>query len=474
MVKKKSRLKRLGIVLLILLLAVGAWMIVDKVIFRPVFSENAKTRHLVVISVDALDARDFEVMKTLPNFKQIMDSGSYAREVVSVYPSLTYPSHTSIATGTYPDRHGVFANELNEPGIREQSWHWYKKEIKVPTIYDIAKKSHMDVATLFWPVTAGARVDYNIPEIWPVKGESQTWLTLKNGSPLFLLTAELKFGKLRDGSKQPMLDNYTAASAAYLMRSKKPNLSMIHFTDLDHQRHKHGLNSPEAMDALKRMDDRIGQIIEGAKDGGIYDETTFIILGDHGFMDADYMIRVNTEFTREGLITADANGKVTDWKAYTNYCDGSAQVYLKDPGDSQTLKKVGEILDRLKNDPNSGIEAVYTKEQAAAKRVTGDFVYMLEAKSGYFFMNDWTGDLVVKIDKNNIIEDDDYSYQSTHGYDPTKPGYRTFFMASGPGIRKGVVLPSINLVDEGPTMAALLGLEMPDTDGVILKEILED
>jgi predicted AlkP superfamily pyrophosphatase or phosphodiesterase len=454
--------------------ATAVIMMINSIISRPIFSSTAKTKHLVVISIDALNAMDYDQMVTLPHFKEIMDKGSYAREVVGIYPSLTYPSHTSIITGTYPDKHGIYANEVNEPGVKEQRWYWYNKDIKVPTLYDIAKKSNMKVGILFWPVSAGAKVDYNLPEIWTVKdSENQTLLSLRSGTPLFIIGAELKYGKLRDGKKQPNLDNYTAAVSSDTIRTKKPNLMLIHLTELDHERHKHGVMSDEAKDALKRMDDRIGQIIQSAVDAGIYDDTTFVVLGDHGFLDINKRICINTVFAKEGLINVDSKGKVTDWKAYVNYCDGSAQVYLKDQNDKEALSKVGKILYNLKNDPDSGIEALYTKEQAAAKKVSSDFLYMLEAKKGYAFSNDWEGNLIVNIDKSKIDDNDDNSYCATHGYDPLKPGYRTFFMACGAGIKKGVMVPSVNIVDEGPTMAKLLGLNMPGTDGKIIDGILK-
>lgn len=472
--KKRGRWKKAGIVLLAAVAALLIWTGIRSIIFRPQFSGSAKTKHLVVISVDALNAMDYDDLVKLPHFKSILDRGSYAKEAVSVYPSLTYPSHTSIVTGTYPAKHGIYTNEVSEPGVMEQRWHWYTKEIKVPTVYSIAKKSNMKVGMVFWPVSAGADVDYNLPEIWTVGNMgNQVLLTLQNGTIPFIIESELRFGSIRDGSKQPMLDNYITASMSQLIRSQKPNLVLAHLSELDHVRHKSGFMSTEAKEALKRMDDRIGQVEQAVKDAGIYDETTFIILGDHGFLDADYRIHLNAAFRKEGLIEVDTSGNITNWKAYANYCDGSVQVHVKDPGDIETINKVGTLLNKLKGDPASGIEAVYSKEQAAQKGVSGDFVFMAEAKQGYFFMNEWMGDMIVKIDKSNIIEDDTNSYLATHGYDPLKPGYSTFFMAAGKGIKKGVVIPSINIVDEGPTMAALLGLEMPDVDGKVLNEIIE-
>jgi predicted AlkP superfamily pyrophosphatase or phosphodiesterase len=201
-----------------------------------------------------------------------------------------------------------------------------------------------------------------------------------------------------------------------------------------------------------------------AKDAGIYSDTTFIVLGDHGFQDTDYKICMNTAFRDAGLINVNKNGKLTDWQAYVNSCDGSAQVYLKDNNNSETVKKVEQILDQYKNKTDSCIKEIYTKEQCKEKGVTGDFSYMLEANRGYYFANDWT--------QKDVINSRDY-YAATHGYDPSTPNYRTFFLASGAGIRKGVVISSINIVDECPTMAKLLGLKMANVDGRILDEIIK-
>lgn len=461
--------------LLCIIIIIAAAVKIKDYATRPVFSSSAKTKHLIVISVDALNAQDLDELETLPHFKELLDKGSYAKEVVGVYPSLTYPSHTAIITGTYPDKNGIYTNEVVEPGVMKQKWFWYKKDIKVPTLCDIAEQSNMKVGTIFWPVMAGADVDYNMPDIWTTKdGENQSLLTLKSGTPIPVLEIYLRYSKLLVKNTQPYIDNFSAAASCYIIKSKKPNLLLMHMSEVDHARHKHGFMSQNAKDALKDADKHIGEIIQAAKDAGIYDDTTFVVLGDHGFADVNYKICLNVAFRNAGLINVDSKGKLTDWKAYANYCDGSVQIVLKNNKDTETMDKVKEILYNLKSDPASGIKEVYTKEEAAAKRVTGDFVFMCEAKPGYYFTNDWNLDEVInKIDPSQFDEYNDTYYVATHGFDPLTPNYRTFFMASGAGIKKGFVVPSINIVDEGPTMAQLLGLRMDHTDGKVIEDIIQ-
>ena len=45
-------------------------------------------------------------------------------------------------------------------------------------------------------------------------------------------------------------------------------------------------------------------------------------------------------------------------------------------------------------------------------------------------------------------------------------------MAVGQGIRQNIVIPAMHLVDEGPTLASLLGLDLGKTDGRVRAELL--
>jgi len=75
---------------------------------------NLTNKHLVVISIDGLKAADFDIISNLPTFSQCIQKGSVVRNVKSIYPSLTYPAHTTIVTGKYPKNHGVVNNKLLE------------------------------------------------------------------------------------------------------------------------------------------------------------------------------------------------------------------------------------------------------------------------------------------------------------------------------------------------------------------------
>ena len=98
-------------------------------------------RKLYIISLDAFGADDLAFAKTLPHFQEIINRSALVKEVESVYPSLTYVAHTSIATGMYPNRHGVVHNTHLQPERQSPDWYWYAKEIKKATIFDVAKQA---------------------------------------------------------------------------------------------------------------------------------------------------------------------------------------------------------------------------------------------------------------------------------------------------------------------------------------------
>lgn len=62
---------------------------------------------------------------------------------------------------------------------------------------------------------------------------------------------------------------------------------------------------------------------------------------------------------------------------------------------------------------------------------------------------------------------------ATHGYLPGKPGYQTVFMAKGPDIMENTDILSMCLVDEGPTLARILGVSLPETDGKVITAMLK-
>ena len=96
---------------------------------------------------------------------------------------------------------------------------------------------------------------------------------------------------------------------------------------------------------------------------------------------------------------------------------------------------------------------------------------MVEAKEGYYFVDEVLGETVeevLNIDGCKIK----HKISGAHGYLPSRKNYKTFFIAAGKSIKKGVVLKSGKLINHGPTIAKLMDLNLDNIDGEVEERIL--
>ncbi|MDW2800786.1 ectonucleotide pyrophosphatase/phosphodiesterase [Clostridium boliviensis] len=424
---------------------------------------NGKAKHLIVISYDAFSEDNWEKASRLPNLSRLIENGVSSTKLKSVYPTLTYVVHTTMMTGVYPDKHGIYHNNPLQPFVREedQAWFWFRKDIKVPTVYEALKKHRMKSAAILWPVTGKASIRYNMPEIKAIGRENQALKILKNGNPFYCMRLERKFGKIRKGIEQPYLDDFTVMCGTDTILEKKPELLMIHFIDLDDAKHHYGTDSAEIDQVLLRMDERIGKMMAAVLEAGISEETVFMVLGDHGQKNVRYKVRLNQLLKEDGLIF-EKNGKL-HWRAYLQSTGGSAYLHVKED-DEEAKGRALRIIQTAAEEERLGIEKIYTEEELKAFHAFPVSGCMLEAKMGFSFDDSLTGPLVTDLKEENKT-------YATHGYSPEKSEYNCCFVVSGKGIRKGYQLGEIHMVDIAPTIASILGVEFGSCDGRVLEEV---
>ena len=76
--------------------------------------------YVVLISFDGL-RHDYLDRVDTPGFDRLAATGAVADALIPVFPSLTFPSHYSIATGMYPASHGIVGNQFYDPARDEPS-----------------------------------------------------------------------------------------------------------------------------------------------------------------------------------------------------------------------------------------------------------------------------------------------------------------------------------------------------------------
>ena len=422
-------------------------------------------RKLYIISLDAFGASDLEFAKTLPHFQEIFNRSARVKEVESVYPSLTYVAHTSIATGMNPNRHGIIHNTHRQPERQSPDWYWYAKEIKKATMFDVAKQAGYTICTLLWPVTGKSpSIDYNLAEIFPNSSwQNQVMVSAFASSTKYALKMNKKYGSLRNGIAQPELDEFVTAIAVDTIKTKQPDLLAVHLVDLDSMRHEYGVLSDQAKEAVIRMDRHLGQIIDAMKEMNIYEDTVLAVMGDHYQIDTHTVIRPNYLFLDKGWQTIDRKRNIKDWKVLAKAADGACYIYRKDLSVTNKM-----ILDALKGIEDR-VETIYSAAEARKMGADENCLFILEAKPGYYFESDVLYPFMESTAKNLP---DRKLHSATHGFSPKKKKYATTLMVSGPGIDKDAVVEKGRLIDEGPTLLHAIGLKFPEaTDGRIINKI---
>jgi predicted AlkP superfamily pyrophosphatase or phosphodiesterase len=414
---------------------------------------------LLVISVDGLrpdyiTAADAHGSR-IPNLRRFLKEGTYAEGVQGVVPTVTYPSHTTLVTGVWPAKHGIFANGTFDPLQKnQQGWYWYAEDIRVPTLWDATAQAGRTTASIQWPVTVGAHITWNIPEFWRASSPDDAKLLRAVSTPGLLAGAQAELGEYHGGiDTSAEGDEIRGRYAQWILEKKHPALLTLHLTALDHVEHKTGPFSPEAIAILERLDAVIGNLRETAE--RLAPGRVFIaVVSDHGFAKTDKQLNLFPVFKEAKLFTVDEKGKVADWKAMPWVTGGSAVIVLKDPKDSATLTQVRELLAKLARDPANGIDRVLEANELHERGGYPTASFFISLKPGWRTGSTLEGPVLSKVKPGG-----------THGELPDLPDLRASFFLVGPGVPAGRSLGLIDMRDVAPTLAHLAGLSLPNADG---------
>lgn len=443
--------------------------------------EEKKKRRILVFSVDALVSEDIEYLKTCPNFKKYLGGGARVMKMRTIYPSVTYPAHVSMMTGCYPEKTGVVSNYSFSLDSKEDSWQWFSDVIRVEDIFTAAKKAGYTTASVFWPVTGRhPDIDWLIDEYWMPQagdtlrssferaGSKPEVLDIIESNAHLLAPSYLKTGR-KNFSVHPEVDNFLVKCCCDIIRKFRPEVTFVHNGNIDNGRHTNGVFGEWLQPALDIVDKAIGDLGESLEAIGELENTDFFLVSDHGQLDIKRTIKPNLLLARLGLLKANAKGKVTEWKAYCRSNAMSTLIYLHDPDDKETYDYLYSELKKMRDEGIYGFSEVFTREEAKEKEhLDGDFAFCLETDGYTSYSDSCREPLLAPLD----VTDFRFGH-ATHGYLPEK-GPQPVFCAKGPHIRDGVTLDMRHTVDEAPTYAKLLGVELPEAQGTAIEEVLKD
>jgi predicted AlkP superfamily pyrophosphatase or phosphodiesterase len=204
----------------------------------------------------SLDGTSPEVgRRDLPSLAEIARRGAWARRLVPVFPTNTFPNHVTLVTGVHPDQHGIVDNAFLDPlrGVYDKdadpTW------IEVEPLWSLVEGHGLRTASYHWVGSEGP---------WRSGRGPSHWRRFDSG------VAE------RDKVAQILawLDLEPA--------SARPRLITAWFHGADHAAHRDGPDSPEVARALRAQDPALATLVAGLESRGAFETTTLIVVSDHG------------------------------------------------------------------------------------------------------------------------------------------------------------------------------------------------
>lgn len=213
---------------------------------------RAKAKRVVLIALDGIRVDGFVQAKT-PNLDALLAEGVLSLDTRVVMPSVTLPNWTSHLTGSGPEQHGVTDNsweisKIKLPAIKSDSEGYY------PSVFQVLKEGLPGVKTAFY---------YN-------------WINLFYPYNKKFLD-EVSY--LKDDAYVP---NYEKAYSFMMTNKNKPTLIFLYTVHTDHAGHKYKWMSPEYIRSIEEADVEIGRLIDRMKADGLFKDTHFMFLSDHG------------------------------------------------------------------------------------------------------------------------------------------------------------------------------------------------
>ncbi len=211
-----------------------------------------KSKRIILIALDGISIEGYQKARH-PNLDKLAEQGVLSLKTRNVMPSVTLPNWTSHLTGSGPEQHGVVGNDwtlenIKLPAIVKDNSGYY------PSIFEVLKKQVPNVKTAFY---------YNWgPLVYPY---NQNYLD------------EVSFLE-NDG----YVENYRKAFDFIVENKNQPTCVFLYSVHTDHAGHKHNWMSPEYIQSIEEADVHIGEFLSWMKEKGLYKDTHFMFISDHG------------------------------------------------------------------------------------------------------------------------------------------------------------------------------------------------
>ena len=360
-----------------------------------VFAEKEAT--VIVISMDGM-RHDISKINDLDAFERIATMGLKAEHLIPVYPSTTYPGHVSLATGVYPDQHGILHNSFYDS---KEGYFNYPDQgdlIDVPPIWVLAEQAGIPAAVFFW---VGSETDWN-----------DVGASFRKAPFDESVSEETKIKQITE-----WLD---------LDDKARPRLIMSYWDGIDIIAHQEGPTGPLIKKQILRQNHLLRELLNEIDKRDAWDYISLFVVSDHGMTEVSNYIMLGDLIKQSGIeITASSGPAV-------------AHLFMDQKSKVAALSFFSK---------QANIQA-YDKHDLP--------------KSFHLNHPTRTGDIVLITDPPNMFTNNvNAQPKGMHGYSPQLADMKGIFYAIGAAIEPKA-LGSVHQIDLAPTIADILGIKDTD------------
>ncbi|CAN5547504.1 ectonucleotide pyrophosphatase/phosphodiesterase [soil metagenome] len=375
---------------------------------------------VILISMDGFRA-DYLDRGITPNLSRLAAEGARGA-VRPSFPSKTFPNHYTLVTGLRPDRNGIVANNMRDPGIpgvifkmSDQAAvtdaRWWNDGAP---IWVTAERAGLKSATMFWPGSEAA-IQGVRPSYWKPFQQA--------------VTAEARVDQVLAWLDLPV--------------AERPSLVTLYFDETDTLGHRDGPDSAGLNAAVAHTDAAIGRLTAGLQARGLAPD--LVITADHGMAATSPERAVYLE----DVVSPDV-GERLDMGAFMTLTpapgrEAEAEKALLRRHPHMTCWAKGKFPARFHYGTHRRVAPIFCLAQTGWEITTREAVARRPVGAG------------------------------NHGFDPYAPEMAAVFVVQGPHIRRGVKLRTTDNVDIYPLVARLLGVAVAPGDGKLsgLKRALD-
>ena len=416
--------------------------------------------HLVIV-VDGLRP-DYVTPEAMPRLVQLGRRGVVFSAHHSVFPTVTRVNAASIATGAYPEGHGLLGNTVFFPAVNAT------RGLDTGSRANLEAIAHADGRLLTAP---------SVGEILQRAGRKVLAVGSGSSGAAFLLNHTVGKGAIlhHEFTRPPELAAHVLetlgpppanampnaaqnrrAVDAYLtlgLAEIRAEVTLMWLSDPDTTAHTRGIGAAPTREALTLVDREIGRIEDTLKAKGLLDSTNLVVTSDHGFT-------THTGTFDLGALVGPFVRPMPDGSPDIVVAEGA--VHFRRGADAV---RAAAIVAALQRRPEVG--AIFTRpgprggpEGVVPGTLSFGVARWNHPRSAEILVSaNWTSE------KNEAGYEGKTTQSGVAGHGSTSPyDIHIPLIAAGPDFRQGAVsdVPTSN-VDLAPTLLRLMGLEAPPT-----------